>query len=67
MNVLTEYNLIKKLDSIGVVTGGTYPSFKEYKAARFEGRVVTNFEKNQATICSSDGNAAYIFVKRRPS
>ena len=61
MTIEDKHARILKLSSIGKLTTGTYPTFREFKDALENNRVFGDYEK-RVVIMGNDNNIQYIFA-----
>ncbi len=63
MNENEKYSRILELSSVGKLTAGNYPTFKDFKDALGTDRVFGDYEKRVIIISSDNLHIEYLFVR----
>jgi len=63
VNENEKYSRILELSSVGKLTIGTYPTFKNFKDALDTDRVFGDYEKRVIIISSDNLHIEYLFVR----
>ena len=63
MNENEKYSRILELSSVGKLTTGTYPTFRDFKDALDTDRVFGDYDKRAVIISSDSRHIEYLFVR----
>ena len=63
MNEREKYSKLLELSSIGTLTTGEYPTFKEFKEALDTNRVFGDYEKRIVIISTDNQRVEYLLVR----